>query len=697
MTESTEKLLHIIRGQPVDGVSPAIKHGKAKRLRTSNSSTPRPKTSRMSWKRAKKRCLGVDLRTEELRLALFGGAFNAYLGARHVSYPSGLNPLDPNFPLFLRKTVVSLCGRTDDLQIWSHVASPEMEVFALTIPKVPDWELGEMIAWRVHKDHPFNDKEHVLDFAVQGQVMDQGVAKIAVLACLAPRREIIRLRALFSAANLRLAGLTTAPLAFASFFRSGCCDTSDESFALLDIDRSSSRIDLYTRREMALSRIIKTGMTSMAETLAEDCAELQSAARRAQAKGSESSAEILLSENDDAEIIYSLEDLEQPIPQAGATQPYQGAPQEGGDRIENSFRTEHHTPSDNIDAPLDPAAEPVRMDGESALNLLLGKLADAPISEHLPCQDLPRDKIFEMILPVCERLTRQVERTFDYTTRTLGQPRPERLMLSGDLSVYKGLSANMAQELGATVQILDPLGPGNPLHTPATAKLSVLARQRLNLAAALASCSRHSSINLLHTFLERQEAKARQRANLVVYAAAIGVLLVLSLLYGMEQGTVREKTRTLQQMDARLAALQPQVDEPMLMRLAADLGREQARIANLSSNLKPVALLGEISRLTPQNIRILHLRLDSRSANNPAGKEKSDKSQDHDSKSTAMTMDVLVTGPFEGLNTSLSEYLYTLRNSPLFDVPLIHGKTMEHHPGVGQAMRVMLHLNVPQG
>ncbi len=698
MSESTEKLLRVIRGQ-----EPAAQ--KAKPATDANqgggvsSGKAASRSGKPSWRKRKIRCLGVDLAEQELRLALMEGSGRTLSGVRQTSYPAGRSWSDENFPLFLRDEVAALCGQINDLAVWTHVVSPRVEVFSLLVPKVPQWELGEMVTWRVHKDHPFDDKEYILDFDVQGHIMDQGGAKIAVLACLAPRDDVKRLRGLFSAAGLRLTGVTVAPLAFDAFFRSGCCTLPDGTFALLDIANASSRIDLYTQRRIVLSRMIKTGVTSMAEALAMGCREGVFARISTPDDQTLDFATPAHDENKADEVIYSLEDLERPLPQAALIHQQGDEPRPNTRRPDADRSPATADANNHVDGNHAFAAHhaPVELNLDSATSLLLHKLAAAPLPSDTKCPDLSETQIFSFIQPACERLTRQVERTFDYTVRTLAQPRPEQLLLTGDISAYDGLAAYMSKELSTEVQALDPFGPGNRLHGFATASLSPLQCRRLTLATALAGCPEHSAVNLLQTYLQRQEEKARQRANLVIYAAAIVVLLVLSLLYGLEQVTAREKTRTLRRMDERLAAFQPRVDETVLLRLAADLGREQARIANLSSNLKPVALLGEISRLTPENIRILHLRLDSGSKSNTAHPGKPDKNQGRESTPAAVTLDVLVIGPMDGLNTALSEYLFTLRNSPLFEVPLIHGKTIEHHPGIGQAMRVTLHLNAPQG
>lgn len=697
MSESTEKLLHIIRGHGERGAALSTSGGSSDQVAPQRRPIPSPRVPLFSWKKRKQRCLGVDLNERGLRLALLGGVDNALLGCRQTLYPKGLALPDAAFPTFLRKEVASLCGQVDDLAIWSHVASPRVELLSLKIPKVAEWEIGDLLTWRVRKDHSFDDREYVLDFEIQGPVMDQGVSKIAVLVCLAPRKELDHIRGIFSAAGLRLAGLTVAPLAFQALLRSGSPSLPEATFALLDIANTSSRIDIYTQRQLTLSRVIKTGQASMAEALAMGCAEMGRPTKPALTGQRGVNKQSPLKEQEPFAITYDREGVERPFPFPAANGEAQipvsdGSPHSNQSGLVSDHLT-HASPAADRDQPDEALPESGTLDKDKAADLLLHKLANASVAPNTSWMELSPQTVFEMIKPACERLVRQVERTFDYAVRTLAQPRPERLLLTGELSVNNDLTAYISKELGASVQAIDPLGPGNPLCSAAAAVLSPLEQRRLDLPTALARCETDGSMNLLRTFLQRQEAKAQGRTDVAIYAAAILALLILSLFHGMGQKATRQKAEILQAMETRLTAFQPQMDETTLIQLAAEVEREQARLGDLSLSLESVALLGEISRLTPANIKILHLSLESAHREVAPSGTDADKKSGENIKPTTIILDVLLTGPVESLDTSLTGYVFALRGSRLFDMPVVHSKNLEQQHGLGEAMRVVLHLD----
>lgn len=698
MSESTEKLL-TIRGRGTQGATLSTSDGSSDQVAPQRRPVPSPKSPLFSWKKRKQRCLGVDLNELGLRLALLGGQDNALLGCRQTLYPQSLALSGAAFPTFLRKEVASLCGQVDDLAIWSHVVSTRVELLSLKIPKVAEWEIEDLITWRVRKDHSFDDREYVLDFEIQGPVMDQGVSKIAVLVCLAPRKELDHVRGIFSAAGLRLTGMTVAPLAFQALLRSESHSPPEATFALLDIANTSSRIDIYTQRQLTLSRVIKTGQASMAEALAMGYAKMRRPTKPPLTGQAGANKQPPLKEQEPIEITYDIKDKEPPFPFLAANGETEipisdGSPHSNQSGLDSGHLA-HASPAADRNWPDEALPESGTLDKDKAAELLLHKLANASAAPDTYGLELSSQAVFEMIKPVCERLMRQVERTFDYAVRSLAQPRPGRLLLTGELSVNNDLTAYISKELGTPAQAIDPLGPGNPLSS-AAAVLSPLEQRRLDLPTALARCETGGSMNLLRTFPQRQEAKAQERTNIAIYAAAILALLILSLFYGMEQNATRQKTEVLQAMDARLTAFQPQMDETMLIHLAASVEREQTRLGDLSLSLEPVALLGEISRLTPANIKILHLSLESPPREVAPSGTDADKKKDEDIKPATIILDVLLTGPVESLDTSLAGYVFALRGSRLFNMPMVHSKNLEQH-GLGEAMRVVLHLDSRRG
>ena len=94
-------------------------------------------------------------------------------------------------------------------------------------------------------------------------------------------------------------------------------------------------------------------------------------------------------------------------------------------------------------------------------------------------------------------------------------------------------------------------------------------------------------------------------------------------------------------------------------------------IKNIGNDYYGVAVLGELTNLTPDNIRLLKI---SASLGGAPGGAKPD--QKENGKRTLM-VDGVIRGNRLTLESSLAEYLMALKNSPLFDQPMINKRSIE--------------------
>jgi len=84
----------------------------------------------------------------------------------------------------------------------------------------------------------------------------------------APKTSIEEIKTLYSDMGITLAGITTAPFAIQNIFRSKWITATEEIFASLFIGNNFSRIDLYKKENLVMSRGFKTGSNkSMLEAI----------------------------------------------------------------------------------------------------------------------------------------------------------------------------------------------------------------------------------------------------------------------------------------------------------------------------------------------------------------------------------------------------------------------------------------------
>lgn len=693
MAESTEKLLNIIRES--SGTGPSVDMGRPlepgsplrKRIPT-RWSIPSP------WRRRRRR-LGVDISPRGLHLMLTTDTprLPRILGFREISYPSGIKPDSPGFPMFLRREVQALCGRVDDLAVWTHAFSPRAQFQNVLIPKAPPWEIYNLAFWRLKKDNPFDESEFLLDLEVQGQVMDKGSAKLCVLCCLAPRKELAETKALFAQAGLPLAGLTLGSLALQTMFRARILPVRSSSFATLHIGRNWSRIDIFSRGNLTLSRVVKTGMNSMAEALIQGCNEKIMAASTASLSPDNNAAPLM------PEIEALIEPEREPETEAFSVSKNQ-------DTFKNSAALVHEThhmdalvpgsaqsaltPLENVPSPQPGQPPPLTLD--QGIDLLIHALTSPQDPPSLPCGPLSVEEAFSLAAPVTERLARQVERTFEYNVREQGHERVETLLLSGDLSPSDRMRRFFHDILGVETRILDPLNPDMHPSWRTSAPATPLERVRHNLALSLALCDDGNCVNLLRTYQQREEAKSTTRVNMAMYVATIAVLLLLSVIYGLQGREIRANSQTLAELDRRLAEFSPRLSGDMLMDTAHQVRERQEKLRALSSRLEVLAMLREVSALTPEHIRLFNIRIDAGSKQ-PGG-PRTGASPPQTASGKALVMDGMIIGDPMGFETALAGYIIALQRSPLFDAPQVHDKRMETGARGEERMRFVLHVPV---
>ena len=98
---------------------------------------------------------------------------------------------------------------------------------------------------------------------MQGEIVDQGKPKYSVMVYTAPKAEIERIKTIiFDDMGINLAGITIVPFAMQNIFRSKWMPATEEIFASLFIGNNFSRIDVYNKENLVMTRGIKTGSSN---------------------------------------------------------------------------------------------------------------------------------------------------------------------------------------------------------------------------------------------------------------------------------------------------------------------------------------------------------------------------------------------------------------------------------------------------
>ena len=203
---STERLLELIRDTEQPGTIPETPApsppGKAR------------KAGKGSLLAKKTISVGVDIGTDELRLVkvkqLSVGQWTL-LDCRKVFIEPGMSRGTAEFAGFLKAELERFCGPGRDFNLWALIRSDKVDVESVRIPKVAKKQIENAVYWTAKKNTTFDEAETILDFEVQGDVVEEGVAKLSVVICTASKGEVEETSGLFNDIGFPLTGLVASP------------------------------------------------------------------------------------------------------------------------------------------------------------------------------------------------------------------------------------------------------------------------------------------------------------------------------------------------------------------------------------------------------------------------------------------------------------------------------------------------------
>jgi Tfp pilus assembly PilM family ATPase len=635
---STEKLLDVIRGDAASsaGLSdvsspPVLSTGQRARQFLANLPFIKNHIN-----------VGVEIGYGSLalvKIAQLSESRFRLLDYRFIPFKPHVLPQSPGFPDFLRSAVISFCGSIRNVNLWTSISTSQVDMRQIRIPKVSKKEVFNAIFWTAKREMVFDEKEIVFDFEVQGEVVEDGITKTRIMTYTAPKGAVKELKGLFSRSGLRLAGLTTTTFAVQNLFRTRWVPTSDKSvYANLYLSDAYSRIAVFSEGNLVLTREIKAGVDSLIISLVESFGE------------------------------------------AG-----------GGPSTEAVEQTQGVESLDALEKKLDT----LELNWERAKAMLCG-LGDGEActwQEGAAVQP-SQEELVELVRPALERLLRQVERTFEYSSKLGDGESVEKIFISGALNICPNIISYFGQSMGVETEIMDPLNPSNLFSRSVAPPVLLSDRIPYTGPLGLALSDNSRTPNLLFTFKDKEEQAAVSRINRSIFWVFLSVVLVLMTIFLWQEYSNRQKKAELSRLTNELAQYTPAADQSSIMQLAARVKNQQSILKEKASEYVGIAVLSELSALTPPNIRLISITADlGLTQPEPQTKGTGTPGQ---SKSVArsLVIDGIVRGDSQTFEASLARFLMRLGSSPIFINPTIHSTVLETYQEVGEVFHFVLKMGL---
>ncbi len=578
---STEKLLNVIRGKneghPGQVGKPKLTLSPKKTVKTTNISMHKGLSDK------KRYTVGVDIGQEFISLAKTVKSSDGrpvLTDRKMIQYGHLTAKGSPEFNLLLKSSLSSFCGSIADCNIWSMMPAGEVNVQYIKIPHVPRKQLENVIYWTAKKEISLDEKDSIFDFELQGEIVDQGISKYLVMVYTVPKAEVEKVKNLFSNIGVPLTGITISPFAIQNIFRSKWMPASEGTFASLFIGNDFSRIDIYSRDNLVMTRGIKTGTSSMMEAIADSV--------------SEKTPNSKLEKDETKKILFSL----------------------------------------------------------------------SPDAEKLVSTDagyaLREEEILEMIFPVWERLARQIERTLEYYTSSIGYEKVEKLYISSVMNVYNPLLIYISDQLGIKTEFFDPfIKQQKP--TSISESLSLSEKVSMVPVLGLSFSDNTCTPNAIFTYREKNKEIRIKKINrrIVVSFAAALIICIIALGYQAAEINILGKKRV--KLEKELALFNPLLSTDKISKMAEEVKTQRQISRQYVQRYLGVATIGEFAALTPANIRLINIKINT----GGIGLAKINPDKTTKEISDDIIVEGVIFGERDVLDASLAQYVMKLENSPM--------------------------------
>ena len=272
---STERLLNVIRGVQQSSPEKIVTEEDHVSKQKNSGKFPLNFPSILSGRYHVK--VGVDIGRDDANLVKMAKDSDGRLlliDQRILKFPNHISKESPEFIDLLKETLTTFIGSPDNCEIWAVMSATTVNVQYLKIPIVPKKQLENVVYWTAKKENPIDEKDMIFDYEMQGEITDQGIPKYSVMVYSAPKSEVEKVKDMFLSIGINLSGITIASFAFQNIFRTKWVSVTETTFASLFIGNDFSRIDIFSKNNLVMTRGIKTGISSMMEAVNEFIADI---------------------------------------------------------------------------------------------------------------------------------------------------------------------------------------------------------------------------------------------------------------------------------------------------------------------------------------------------------------------------------------------------------------------------------------
>ena len=186
-------------------------------------------------------------------------------------------------------------------------------------------------------------------------------------------------------------------------------------------------------------------------------------------------------------------------------------------------------------------------------------------------------------------------------------------------------------------------------------------------AAGIALSDNKITPNFLFTYRDKEKTALAKQVNFSLFAFLIFLMTVCVGIYLSQNHILSQKRNLLSGLNREIESYIPNVDRDLLLKMADRATTARSELDNISRRHLGLAVISELTDLTTDNIRLLSIE------SKLGGSSVADKN--------TLDMEGLIFGDRMTFETLLGSYLVKLKESLLFDKPVIKKNLVETYQG----------------
>ena len=172
---------------------------------------------------------------------------------------------------------------------------------------------------------------------------------------------------------------------------------------------------------------------------------------------------------------------------------------------------------------------------------------------------------------------------------------------------------------------------------------------------------------MIFTYKEKDELESISRIKRAIFVVFLFLIAVCTGVFLWQGHASEKKMAEITGLEQKLTKLNPPLNKDFILQWSVKTKNQFDVLKAYSRKYLAIAAIGELSKITPSDIRLVNLTAELGPC--PDTKEKAD--------SKALIIEGIIFGAPDELEGSLAAYLMKLENSPLFSAITVHNTKIE--------------------